>query len=251
MDLNFERGRADAPGGHALVYFTDPTSGAVLATYVVVLPIALNLAKYVPPMLAAQLPLGELQGIGAVPLPPLPEPVESQGYLTRLATRRNDDLVNAGSLNPGDLQRAMTLVAEIAQRYAQLYADAQAREPVAVETTEQLDSLSDTSANDVIYQLMSEQQKLGELAKLAGQLRYAVDGTDRRQTTEVAAEMTRLAQHLPPTYDVTAFIAAAQLPGDVGRHLAELYLDRCFKLAAEDYMALEQIDREIGQLRGS
>ncbi len=249
MELTFERGRADTPAGHALVYFTNPADHATLATYLVVLPISLQLSKYVPPMLAAQLPLADLRTVGAVPLPPIPEPVESLAQLRRLAELRHDDLIDAGSLQPSDLARAMTRVAEIAQRYAELYEEAVARAPAAEPSPGPADDVTDVTASDVIYGLLSEQQKLAELAKLAGQLRYAVDGGDQRQAAEVAAEIERLARHLPATYDVAAFVAAATQPGEVGRALAALYLDRCYKLANEDYRGLAEVDQKIKQLR--
>jgi hypothetical protein len=249
MILSFERGRADAPAGHALVYFTNPGDGATLATYLVVLPIALQLAKYVPPMFAAQLPLGDLQGVGAVPLPPLPEAVESRDYVAHLAELRHDDLIAAGSARGNDFPGMMAQVAEIAQSYAQLYEDYLRRAPAEPPAEDQA-SDTDTTVSDVIYGLMSSEQKLAELVKLAGQLRYAVDGGDGRQADDVAAEIARLGQHFPPSYDVAAFVLAAKEPGPRGRELSSLYLDRFYKLAAEDYAALEQIDREIQRVRG-
>jgi hypothetical protein len=248
MDLIFERGRADAPAGHALVAFTNPADGGVLATYLVVLPIALQITKYIPPMLAAQLPVADIKNAGAVPLPPVPEPVESETFLERLAELRRDDLIDGGQLNPTDMAGAMTTVAEIAQRYAQMYeswlATSSASEP---ESTS--DNMSEVSASDVIYGLMSEQQRLAELAKLAGQLRYAVDGGDARQADDTAAEIRRLGAYLPPSYRVDEFVTAARQPGTVGRELATLYLDRCFKLSRADYSDLPRLDREIERLR--
>lgn len=249
MDLIFERGRSDAPAGHALVYFTSPTDGATLATYLVVLPISLQLTKYIPPMLAAQLPIADMTSVGAVPLPPVPEPVESREYVERLADLRRDDLIAGGRLSPTDLGRAMTLVGEVAQQYAHLYEEAVARAPSIDRSEPEPDQISEISAGDVIYNLMSEQQKLGELTKLAGQLRYAVDGGDSRQIADLAAEVERLGRHLPATYDLAAFASAAKLPGPVGQQLSRLYLDRCYKLASEDYAALAAIDRDIERLR--
>jgi len=245
MNLDYRRGRPETPAGHALVYFTG-SADEVLATYVVVLPIALQLAKYVPPMLAAQLPLAEAQGVSAVPLPPLPEPVESYPYLVHLADLRHDDLIHGGEINSGDLPRAMALVGEIAQSYASAY-DSYLHASTVEATPE--DAETDTTVSDVIYGLMSEQQKLAELAKLAGQLRYAVDGGDRRQVEETVAEVRRLERHVPASYDLTAFLDAARRPGPVGQRLSTLYLDRCYKLAAEDYGSLQTIDQEIRRLR--
>ena len=246
MDITFERGSADKPAGHALVYFSDPSSGTVLATYVVVLPVNLELSRYVPPMLASQLPIADMKSMSAVPLPPVPEKVESRGYLEHLADLRRDDLIAGGTANAGDVMRLMTLMGEISQRYSRLYEDYVQRSP---STGPPSVESADATVSDVVYDLMSEQQRLAELAKLAGQLRYAVDGGDERQVVDLSAEMARLARHLPPTYGVDALVEAIKQKGSIGHQLSALYLDRCYKLSNEDYASLEQIDREIERLR--
>ena len=213
------------------------------------LPIAIQITKYIPPMLAAQLPLGDFKNAGALPLPPVPEPVEGRAFIERLAEQRRDDLIDGGKLNPSDLGRSMTVVGEIAQKYAALYEGAIARLVTPSADVATTDSVSDVSASDVIYGLMSEDQRLGELAKLAGQLRYAVDGGDKRQAEDLGAEIERLGEHLPPTYRIGEFVAAARRPGSSGHELATLYLDRCFKLAREEYSDLTRIEREIERLK--
>ena len=51
MDFTFERGSADNPRGHALIYFQSfHDAGELLATYLVVLPIQVDVSKYVPPV---------------------------------------------------------------------------------------------------------------------------------------------------------------------------------------------------------
>ncbi len=246
MDLAFERGSAVGPTGHALVYFSDPSDGSVLATYVVVLPVNLELSRYVPPMLASQLPIADMKSMSAVPLPPVPEPIESRDYLARLAELRHDDLIAGGAVGSGDVMRMMALVGEIAQRYAQLYEEYVQRAPSAEPPSTEA---ADATVSDVLYGLMSEQQRLAELAKLAGQLRYAVDGGDERQIADLSVDMSHLARHLPSTYGVSDLVDAIKQTGAAGRRLSALYLDRCYKLANEDYAALEEIDREIDRLR--
>ncbi|MGH2460491.1 MAG: hypothetical protein ACRDIY_16680 [Chloroflexota bacterium] len=247
MDITFERGSADKACGHALVYFSDPAHGTVLAAYVVVLPVNLELSRYVPPMLASQLPIADVKSMSAVPLPPVPEKVEGRGYLEHLADLRRDDLIDGGTASEGDVMRLMTAMGEICQRYAKLYEDYVARAPRAESSSSEP---TDVTVNDVLYGLMSEQQRLADLAKLAGQLRYAVDGGDARQVEDLSAEMTLLARYLPSTYGVDGIVEAIKQNGSVGHQLSALYLDRCYKLANDDYAALERIDREIERLRG-
>ena len=48
MQLVFERGEAQRPKGHALIYFRDSDGAGVLATYVVIPPISIDFSKYLP-----------------------------------------------------------------------------------------------------------------------------------------------------------------------------------------------------------
>lgn len=247
MDLHFERGDAATPRGHALIYFENRArADETVATYLVVLPISIELSKYVPPMLAARLPLGEIKSLAAVPLPPIPEAVESRAFVRHLAELRDDDLIDGGSIDVGDLERSVALTGEIAQTYHTLYEAGLRARPVPAAEPEPTTSLD---VNDVLYNLLSEQQKLAELAKLAGQLRYAVNGNDQKQVAEISADMEHLGRYLPAKYQVDQFIAAARQNGERGQHLAELYLERCFRLANEDYAAVAESDHSIERLR--
>ena len=110
MALTFEIGDPSFPKGHAIAYFR---SGAdVLATYVLVLPISMDMGKYLPPLLASQLGgmAGNLigEGMGSFAAPPVPEQVESLDYLERLAHVRGDDLVSGGTVVLGDVAAAMS-----------------------------------------------------------------------------------------------------------------------------------------------
>ena len=65
------------------------------------------------------------------------------------------------------------------------------------------------------------------------------------------AQVQKLHRFLPEKYRVDEFLAAAQRPGETGRRLAELYIDRCYKLSNEAYETLAQLDREIEALERS
>ena len=54
MDLQFEMGDSENPRGHALVYFSDTGTALYFASYVVLLPITVDVSKYVPPFLMNQ-----------------------------------------------------------------------------------------------------------------------------------------------------------------------------------------------------
>jgi len=60
--------------------------------------------------------------------------------------------------------------------------------------------------------------------------------------------MERVARQLPSGYRAADLLAAARNPEPSGARLLELYVERCYKLAAEHYSELEQLDRQIAEL---
>jgi hypothetical protein len=241
MNLIFERGDRDAPVGHALMYFT-AEAGAVLATYVSVPPIKFDLSKFVPEFLA-----GAMQGMDmgdsmvAAPIPPIPEEVPSLEYLHALAARRHDDLIFAGGTMRADPMRLAAETAEAARLYGELYQESPAPEKPIVETEiEEIDSSR--------FEGMNEQAQLNELTNLTGRLRDSMRNGGADPTIE--HEMQSLARLLPPKYRAHDLIAAASIPGERGQKLADLYLQRCYKLYQEEYLDLERIDREIEAIGG-
>ena len=63
--------------------------------------------------------------------------------------------------------------------------------------------------------------------------------------------MEVLARHLPAKFRAQEVIAAARTPGLLGSRLTELHIRRCYKLSDEDYAGLDQIEKEIAELRGA
>jgi hypothetical protein len=248
MQLTFERGSADRPRGHALVYFQssdDPE--AVLATYVVVPPISMDLAKYVPPMFASQMSGLIPSGPTVFPLPPLPERVESLAQVRRFAGARDDDVIVGGSIDSADMQRLLMTVTEIAGEYGRLYTAFMTHLPV--EEPEQTEALPAVDVDELFLSVMSDMEKVGRIAKLTGTVRYAVEGSDGALLAETTVEIERIGRHLGDQYRVSDLVEAAQQPtADAGR-LTELLLQRCYKLAAEEYADVRAIEAEIEALR--
>ena len=250
MLLNYDRGDAHRPRGHALLYFTswsDPS--AIFATYVIVPPIAVEISKYIPPMFASQFQgLGAASGIAVFPYPPIPERVESQNLLARLAQAREDDLISGGSADTGSPERLLQAAVEAAQQYFEsfsTYMDSAQSEPERAaipETTASVD------VDELMYGLMSERERLTELAKLSGQLRYAVDGGDAHLAESTQEDIKKLGAHLPEKYRAVDIANAARCPGPEGGRLTELYIERAYKLADEDYEAVSKLEAEIKQL---
>ena len=245
MSLSFEQGSQEQPRGHAILYFRSPSE--VVATYIIVLPLQVDFTKYIPPLMANQVKDAGLEQFSAFAMPPVPETAESYQTLEELARTRGDDLIYGGDIPAEDFMEAAQRVNEAVQSYAQIY-----RERVGVpqgEGTEQLEAASaDLSVGEVVYSLMSEQDKLNELTKLVGKVRFAVEGKDSHQLEETEAEMRTLARHLPESFRVPRLIEAAKHSLEQGPRLAELYLERCYKLRDEDYLGLKAIEEAIQEL---
>ena len=256
MDLTFDRGDQYRPKGHALLYFrvtTEPDT--VYATYVVTLPVKADLTKYVPPFLATHLGSMPLSDFSAFAMPPVPEPVDSYQELQRLSQLRDDDLVYGDSMFSFDLPRMMEAVTEAVQVYSELctsFFDSGAPPAAAsIEQPGQSEAEDDVSlqVNQVLFSLMSESDKLTELSRMLGKLRFAQDGQDHGMADEVTDEIKALARYLPEQFQLPNLLAAAQDATQRGAKLAQLYLDRCFRLSSGDSSRVEALEEEIQSLR--
>ena len=259
MDLTFERGDPQRPKGHALVYFrvnTEPDT--VYATYIITLPIKADLTKYVPPFLASHLGGLPLDDFSAFAMPPMPEPVAGHQELERLSLLRDDDLVYATDMFSYDLPRMMEAVTDAVQAYSQLWADSTKQgeaapsldpgeESTSVQAPVEDDSLY--QVNDVLFSLMSESDKLAELSRFLGKLRFAVEGQDEDTAEEACQEITTLSKHLPDHFQLTNLLSVAKDTSPNSSNLAQLYLDRCFRLSAGDYSSVQNLESEIQSLK--
>ena len=246
MQLLYELGEARRPRGHALIYFrstADPSQ--VLASYLVIPPIVLDLAKYIPPMFAGSLPGLDLDQLTkALPLPPIPEPVSSYDFLRRLAEARGDDLIAGGDLSPSAPDRMMLAVAEAAEAYAAAY-----REAVRDLSTEvEAPTGHELSVEEVLYELMSEADRLQELVKLVGKLRYGMETSDAHVSGEAAQQIEVLGRYLPESYRLDDLLAAARRPSATAARLSDLYIQRAYKLHHQQYADLIDIETQIRDL---
>ena len=263
MDIFFELGDSQKPKGHALVYFrvnTEPDK--VYASYVITLPINADLTKYVPPFLASHLGGLPLNEFSAFAMPPVPEPVSGQAELERLARLRDDDLLYGGDMFSFDLPRMMETVTEVVQQYSDLCGarfkpaeSASSPDTAGAGATAVLgdgpetDDSASYNVNEVLFSLMSETDKLADLARLMGKLRFAVEGRDSGQAEETSEEIAVLAKHLPDNFQVASLLSAARDTSPKSSRLAQLYLDRCFRLSAGDHSSVQTLESEIRSLR--
>ncbi|MCL5263815.1 MAG: hypothetical protein M1343_01240 [Chloroflexi bacterium] len=239
MELVFEIGNVQAPKGHALVYFRGLNSySTILATYLVVPPIRLDLTKYMPPMLASSVPQAEAGNVSFVAIPPVAESADSIEQLRELAETRGDDLAFAGTVDASRPDSILLAVNEAARAYADLYGKRALVSPAE----------DDLTVQRVLFEMMSERDRLGELGKSIGKLRYAIEGGDKASAEETIREIRILADLLPGKFKVDALIKAAQTPGDLGGKIASLYIDRCYFLLNEDYAGVPKIEEQIRAL---
>jgi hypothetical protein len=251
--LTFRAGDVDQPRGHALLFFRDADDPEVTwATYLVVAPITMDLGKYIPAAFATQL-AGQLTSASpsAYPLPPVPEKIEGGlPWLERTARLRGDDLLDGGTLRMTDPLYALQPVADVGAQYAEActryLADAPPAESAA---TENPSAASNVDVDDLLMQVSTDSEKVGRLARLAGSLRYAVEGGDERLVEENVAEMQRVARHLGEKYRSIELIEAARSTDELSAQLAQLYIERCYRLVDEDYAAMAELDSKIDALR--
>ena len=248
MDLTFERGNPNAPKGHAVVYFRSlEDSSQVQASYLVILPIPLNITKYIPPMFASQAAHLSPAGIAAFPFPPVPEVVESYEYLQSIAELRDDDLIYGGTLDSKDLEGALNKTTDIMQTYQSYYTTYKDSAPRPSKEREP-EPITGSSVDEVLLSFSSERDKLAELSKLIGKLRFGVDSRDSTLIKEGLAEMKVLGKHLAEKYDLDNIAKVVQIPGPRGQKLSQLYIERCYKLCDDDYAGVARAEEAIRAL---
>ena len=246
MDLQFELGESDAPKGHALVYFNDVSSGSCFASYIVLLPITVDVSKYVPPFLMNQ--VGEIGAgdMSAFAFPPAPEEVEDVEFLKNLAETRHDDLIFGGGYTASDVTSAMMKVNDVVQAYLELYqdgSDLSVNDQHAV-----ISEKSNYQVNDIVYSMMSEPDRLSELTKLVGRMRYAIESDEESLVVETEADLNAISTYFSEIFQMPILIKWACKEGERASGIAELYLKRCYHLSLEQYEDLGRVEEQIKSL---
>ena len=256
MQLDFERGDADNPCGHAIVYFRDSNDNEkVGVTYVVILPVPLDIGKYMPPFLAGQVAEMSANVISSFAFPPAPEPFESVHEAERIASVRGDDLVFAGSLDFNDAFEMMERVNEASQEYGRLYSEAHGEDAeldAAIEGVLESDSdFEEEDVYDFMYGGMEEADLLTELSTQLGRLRFSVEGGDNSTAMETEAKIRAIGRYLPANREVSKIVAVATSTSPRASQLVQLYVDRAYCLYREDYLRLKKIEEDIAGITTS
>lgn len=251
MSVEYHRGDWVRPKGHAFIYLRNSLDHEdVWATYVVVLPITVDLSKYVPPFLMNQMGEMDAQDLSAFAFPPAPEQVPGYDALEQMAEMRDDDILYIGTHNPSDVTGAMGRVSEVVQAYSEEYTKITGSSTTGGETQgdEADEETGGLAVSDVLYGLMSDSDKLSELSKLIGRLRFAVDGSDDRLISETESEIGLVANHLPQSHNIPQLVEAVKSNDSRSAELAEVYLQRSYHLVQEDYAKLTAIEGRIKEL---
>ncbi len=255
MSMRFLRGNPQSPKGHAILIARSASDPRVIySTYCLVPPIPMSLAKYLPPLFAAQIPAEDLQdatNLTGMPIPPMLEEAFDLDYLELLAEHRDDDLCDIGTVSSRDEVARMQLATTSSHEYGELYStyvSTLRRTPAPTPISEPV-ALDELDAEELLLQTMPDRQKLAELGKLVGTARYALDGHDTALLQETKRKMQRLANLLADKYRGKELVTAATDTNTQGARLAELYLKRAYKLLDEEYADIPDIERAIRELQ--
>ncbi len=252
MSVEYHRGDWARPKGHAFIYLRNSLDhDEVWATYVMILPITVDLTKYVPPFLMNQIEEMSADSLRAFAFPPAPELVAGYEAIEQMAGMRDDDILYIGTHNPSDVTGAMGRVNDTLEAYVKEYERIVGSSAGGDETPkDEAEEAEGLAVSDVIYGLMSDSDKLSELSKLIGRLRFAVDGSDERLISETETEIALVAGHLPQSHNIPQLVEAVKSNDSRSAELADVYLQRSYHLVHEDYAKLTAIEGRIKELEG-
>ncbi len=253
MTLDYEIGNPNEPKGHALIYFRDGANPEkVGASYVVILPVIVEISKYIPPFLAGQVEQLGSSDMSSFVFPPAPEIVPSEQWLRQTAESRSDDLLFGGTVNFGDVTSLMEIVAAVSAEYAAQFDVMTDKQRRVIDAGTPVENLNEPEpvddVNDVMYSMMSEPDLLTELTTLMGRLQYESSGGDVAGARETAAKIRSIGKHMPENRRIDSLVSAAMDGTNDSAKRTQLYLDRVYAMYREDYARVQVIEQEIDEL---
>ena len=136
-------------------------------------------------------------------------------------------------------------VNDIVQRYGDLYSKNSSTSPSAEAAGEIPEGFG---VADVLYGLMSDNDKLSELTKLVGKLRFAADGKETSLMKDAEDDIKLLSHHLPDEHQIPLLVDAIKSDDAWGSKLAELRVQRSYCLVNEEYVRLGELEEQIRAL---
>jgi len=163
-----------------------------------------------------------------------------------LAETRHDDLIFGGEYTASDVTSAMMKVNDVVQAYLELYDDGS-----DVSLNDQNTAISEKSnfqVNDIVYSMMSEPDRLSELTKLVGRMRYAIESDEESLVVETEADLNSISTYFSEIFQMPILIEWACKEGERASGIADLYLKRCYHLSLEEYEDLGRVEEQIKSL---
>lgn len=243
MDLIFERGSNTSPKGHALLYFANQDDNSeIWATYLITLPIDVDITKYMPPFLMNnnnQINPSEFKSFA---FPPSPELIGDFETLTRLAEQRDDDLIDGGTIDVKDSANNMMKVNEVLSQYLNVY-----NSKIAEQTHELKESnlKEDGDVYNLMYEFMSADDRMSELQKLLSKLLYATENSETDLADECERDIESLSKYYPDNHKINKIIEYTK--NKQTSEIAELYYKRCFYLVKENYEKVQEFEKLIDE----
>ena len=96
--------------------------------------------------------------------------------------------------------------------------------------------------------MMSEPDRLSELTKLVGRMRYAIESDEESLVVETEADLNAISTYFSEIFQMPILIEWASKEGERASGIAELYLKRCYHLSLEQYEDLGRVEEQIKSL---
>ncbi len=241
MDLNFQIGSKDNPKGHALLFFLNKDNkNEVWGTYMITLPIEVDITKYMPPFLMNNTNQMNPSEFNSFAFPPSPEYIGDIEQINELATQRDDDLIDGGEIDINDNANNMMKVNDILSNYLDLY-NSKTKEEV-YELNESVEK-EDTNVNNLMYEFMNVNDRMGELSKLLSKLLFAMENSQENLIEECENDILTLSKYYPENHKINKIVEYTK--NNKTSKIAELYFKRCLYLVKENYEKVQEYEKLI------
>jgi len=242
LDLIFQKGSKESPKGHALLYFTNKDNpNEIWGTYIITLPIQVDIKKYMPPFLLNDSNSLNSSDFNSFAFPPSPELIGPIEIVQDLAEVRDEDLIDGGNIDINDSANNMMKINEILSQYLNLYLNNNAKKIEEIDENESENS----NVNSLMYEFMNVNDRMTELSKLLSKLLFAIENSQDTLITECEKDIESLSTFYPENHKINKIVEYTKIKNK--SKIAELYFKRCLYLAKENYGKVEECEKLIEQ----
>ena len=244
MDLIFQKGSKESPKGHALLYFTNKDNPSeIWGTYIITLPIEVDIKKYMPPFLVNDNNAMNSSDFNSFAFPPSPELIGTIENMQDLAELRDEDLIDGGSIDINDSANNMMKINEILSQYLNLYLNNNSKH--IEERSNKNSEDESTNVNSLMYEFMNVNDRMTELSKLLSKLLFAIENSQESLVSECEKDIESLSTFYPENHKINKIVEYTKIKNK--SKIAELYFKRCLYLAKENYEKVEEYEKLIEQ----